>query len=169
MWNRETKPGTQPTGAAPLAAAPVEPVQPQPLPVAPPPAQPQPAPAAYAPPAKAKGSSLVIKGELSGAEDLVLEGKVEGKISLPDHVLTIGLGAEVSAEVLARVVVLHGQMTGNVTASERMEIKSSGRMQGDLVTPRVMMADGATFNGRLETRVPAKGNAKSKQPELVAV
>jgi cytoskeletal protein CcmA (bactofilin family) len=164
MWNRETKPGTQPTGPAPVAAVPSEPVQPQPVPVAP-----SAQPAAYAPPAKAKGSSLVLKGELSAAEDLVLEGKVEGKISLPDHVLTIGLGAEVSAEILARVVVLHGKIGGNVTASERMEIKSSGRMQGDLVTPRVMMADGATFNGRLETRVPGKGNSKTKQPELVAV
>jgi cytoskeletal protein CcmA (bactofilin family) len=167
MWNRETKPGSQPTAAAPIAAAPFEPVQPQPVPVAPAPTA---ATATYAPPAKAKGSTLVMKGELSGAEDLVLEGKVEGKISLPDHVLTIGLGAEVSAEIQARVIVLHGHVTGNAIASERMEIKSSGRMQGDLITPRVMMADGATFNGRLETRVPGKGtSAKSKQAELVAV
>jgi cytoskeletal protein CcmA (bactofilin family) len=162
MWNRE--PQKSPAGAAtptPVAAAPVEP-----RPVAP-----QPEPVAPAPPAKAKGSTLVIKGELIGAEDLVFEGQIEGKITLPDHVLTIGLGGQVSAEITARVVVVHGNLTGNVTASERVEIRSSGRMIGDLISPRIMMNDGATFNGRLETRVPSKGDIKGKQkhPELVAV
>lgn len=173
MWNRETKPGTQPAGPAPVAAPPVvEPVQSQPVP-APVVANAPPPPAAavtYAPPAKAKGSTMVLKGELSAAEDLVLEGKVEGKISLPDHVLTIGPGAEIAAEIVARVVVLHGVIGGNVSAFERMEIKSTGRMQGDLITPRIMMADGATFNGRLETRTPGKATSpKAKEKELVAV
>lgn len=172
MWNRESKPGTQPAGPAPVAATPVEPIPSQPAPVpvvasAPPaPA----APTAYAPPAKAKGATMVLKGELSAAEDLVLEGKVDGKISLPDHVLTIGPGAEVSAEIVARVVVLHGVISGNVSASERVEIKATGRMLGDTITPRIMMADGATFNGRLETRAPGKApSSKSKEKELVAV
>jgi cytoskeletal protein CcmA (bactofilin family) len=165
MWNRE--PQKSPAGAVaptPVAAAPVEPrpVAPQPEPVA---------PVAPAAPVKAKGSTLIIKGELIGSEDLVFEGQIEGKITLPDHVLTIGLGGQVAAEIVARVVVVHGNLTGNVTASERVEIRSSGRMIGDLVSPRIMMNDGATFNGRLETRAPGKGEAKSKskQPELVAV
>jgi cytoskeletal protein CcmA (bactofilin family) len=167
MWNRE--PQKSPAGTAaptPVAAAPVEPraVAPQPEPVA-----------TVAPPApanvKAKGSTLIIKGELIGSEDLVFEGQIEGKITLPDHVLTIGLGGQVAAEIVARVVVVHGNLTGNVTAAERVEIRSSGRMIGDLVSPRIMMNDGATFNGRLETRSPGKADAKnkSKQPELVAV
>ena len=106
---------------------------------------------------------------MTGEEDHVLEGRFEGKISLPEHVLTIGLGAQISAEIVARVVVVHGTVTGNVIANERMEIRASGRMDGDLVSPRVMMADGATFCGHLETRTPGKGGTKSKQPELVAV
>jgi len=123
-------------------------------------------------PAKAKGSSLVIKGELSGSEDLAIEGRVEGKVSLPEHVLTIGLGAEVAAEIVARVVIVHGAVTGNITAFERVEVKTTGRMNGDLVSPKVQMSDGATFSGRLETRNPGKGNAHSKshpKPELVAI
>jgi cytoskeletal protein CcmA (bactofilin family) len=160
MWNRESQ--KTPSPAAVPATAYTEPVATvQPL---------QPTPVTPAAPVIAKGSSLVMKGELSGSEDLVLEGKVEGKISLPDHVLTIGLGAQVSAEVAARVVILHGTVNGNVTASERVEIKSSGRMNGDLVSPKVQMADGATFSGRLETKNPGKAGASNKaaKSEMVA-
>jgi len=163
MWNRETnnKPNTVP---GPTAYTP-EPAPQQFAPV-------ESAPVVPAAPVKAKGSTLVIKGELAGSEDLAIEGKVEGKISLPEHVLTIGLGAHVSAEVIARVVILHGAVTGNITAYERVEVKSTGRMNGDLVTPKVQMSDGATFSGRLETRNPGKGNTNTKsnpKPELVAV
>jgi len=163
MWNRESnnKPNTVP---GPAAYTP----EPAPQPVVPV----ESAPVVPAAPVKAKGSSLVIKGELSGSEDLTIEGKVEGKISLPEHVLTIGLGAQVAAEVIARVVILHGSVTGNITAHERVEVKATGRMNGDLVSPKVQMSDGATFTGRLETRNPGKGNANAKahaKPELVAV
>jgi cytoskeletal protein CcmA (bactofilin family) len=160
MWNRETnnRPNTVPN-PAPYTPEPA----PQPI---------SPEPAVAAAPVKAKGSTLVMKGELSGSEDLAIEGKVEGKIALPEHVLTVGLGAQVAAEIIARVVILHGSVTGNITAYERVEVKATGRMNGDLVTPKVQMSDGATFTGRLETRNPAKGNAREKatpKPELVAV
>jgi cytoskeletal protein CcmA (bactofilin family) len=167
MWNRESnnKPNV---ATAPAAAASVP--EPAPYPVAPVAAEPA-APAVPAAPVKAKGSTLVLKGELSGSEDLAIEGKVEGKISLPEHVLTIGLGAQVSAEVLARVVIVHGAVTGNITAFERVEVKATGRMTGDLVAPKVQMSDGATFSGRLETRNPGKnaGVKPNTKPELVAV
>ena len=157
MWNRESN--NKPSVPAPAAYAP----EPTPQPVVPV----EPVPSA---PVKAKGSTLVMKGELSGSEDLAIEGKVEGKISLPEHVLTIGLGAQVGAEVIARVVILHGSVNGNITAYERVEVKATGRMNGDLVTPKVQMSDGATFTGRLETRNPGKANAKANaKPELVAV
>lgn len=159
MWNRESN--NRPNVPAPAAYTP----EPAPQPVVPA----EPIPTA---PVKAKGSTLVMKGELSGSEDLAIEGKVEGKISLPEHVLTIGLGAQVAAEVIARVVILHGSVNGNITAYERVEVKATGRMNGDLVTPKVQMSDGATFTGRLETRNPGKGNATTKanaKPELVAV
>jgi cytoskeletal protein CcmA (bactofilin family) len=167
MWNRESqKPSSsRPEAPAPFAAAPVVAFEP-PAPVVP---HVPPAPVVPTAPVKAKGLTLVIKGEMTGSEDLVVEGNVEGRISLPDHVLTIGLGAQISAEVVARVVVVHGTVRGNVTANERVEIKASGRMDGDLVSPRVMMADGATFSGRLETRTPGKSGSKSRQQELVAV
>src|SRR5690349_20884874 len=162
MWNRESnnRPNTVPNPA---------PYTPEP---APQPIAPEPAAVIPAAPVKAKGSTLVMKGELSGSEDLAIEGKVEGKISLPEHVLTIGLGAQVAAEVIARVVILHGSVTGNITAYERVEVKATGRMNGDLVSPKVQMSDGATFTGRLETRNPGKRNANTKanaKPELVAV
>lgn len=167
MWSRESqKPSDRIEPLVPVAAA--IPVTLQPAPVAQPAPAP-PAPVVPAAPVKAKGTTLVIKGEMTGSEDLILEGRVDGKIPPPDHVLTIGLDAQISAEIVARIVVVHGTVTGNVTASERMEIKSSGRMNGDLVSPRVMMADGATFCGHLETRTPGKGGTKTKQPELVAV
>lgn len=165
MWNREPN---KPTA---VAMPPVATVTPEPMPQPTAPAVEPAAPYVPAPPAKAKGSSLVIKGELSGSEDLAIEGRVEGKVSLPEHVLTIGLGAHVSAEIVARVVIVHGAITGNITAFERVEIKATGRMNGDLVSPKVQMSDGATFSGRLETRNPGKNaNAKSTaKPELVAV
>ena len=163
MWNRESK------SSSPAAVPPPASSTPQPVPVEP---VVPPAPVAITPatPAKAKGSTLVITGNLSASEDLAFEGRIEGTVSLPDHVLTIGAGAEVSAEVTARVVVLQGTLTGNVSAFERMEIKPSGRMNGDLVSPKVQMADGATFCGRLETRTPGKApsNATSKASERVA-
>lgn len=160
MWNRESK------SSSPAAVPPPASYAPQPVPMAPPV---QPAPVVPAAPVKAKGSTLVIKGDLSASEDLAFEGRIEGTVSLPDHVLTIGTGAVVAAEITARVVVLQGTLTGNVNAFERMEIKSSGTMQGDLISPKVQMADGATFCGRLETRKPGKqSDSKPAKSEKVA-
>src|SRR5687767_9459138 len=115
MWSRELqKPSGRFEPPVPVAAA--APVEPQPAPVLQPAPAP-PAPVVPAAPVKAKGSTLVIKGEMTGSEDLILEGRVDGKISLPDHVLTIGLDAQISAEIVARVVIVHGRVAGNVTAN----------------------------------------------------
>jgi cytoskeletal protein CcmA (bactofilin family) len=96
------------------------------------------------------GQSIAIKGELSGAEDLTLEGHVEGKINLPDNVLTVGTNAKINAEVVAKSVVVLGQLVGNVTAKEKFELRAGGTMQGNLKTPRIAMADGAVFDGKIE-------------------
>jgi cytoskeletal protein CcmA (bactofilin family) len=96
------------------------------------------------------GQSIAIKGELSGAEDLTLEGHVEGKISLPDNVLTVGTNAKINAEVVAKSVVVLGHLVGNVTAKEKFELRAGGTMQGNLKTPRIAMADGAVFDGKIE-------------------
>src|SRR5260370_29547215 len=76
------------------------------------------------------GKSMVIKGELSGSEDLTLYGQMEGSIRLPDHTLTIGPDADIKAEVVARAVVIMGAVTGNVTAAEKVDIRASGSLIG---------------------------------------
>ena len=96
------------------------------------------------------GHSLVIKGELVGGEDLTLDGRVEGKISLPDHVLTVGANATLEAEIVAKVVIILGTVKGNVTAREKFELRAGGTMDGQLNTSKVAMAEGATFNGKIE-------------------
>ena len=105
------------------------------------------------------GQSVVIKGELSGGEDLTLDGRVEGKVSLPDHVLTVGANARLDAEILAKVVIILGTVKGNVTAKEKFELRAGGTMEGTLGAPKVAMAEGATFNGKIE--MPNKGGAKA--------
>jgi cytoskeletal protein CcmA (bactofilin family) len=96
------------------------------------------------------GQSLVIQGELSGGEDLTLDGKLEGKISLPDNVLTVGTNANIDAEILAKVVIILGAVKGNVTAKEKFEVRAGGSIDGTLIAPRIAMAEGATFNGKIE-------------------
>jgi cytoskeletal protein CcmA (bactofilin family) len=96
------------------------------------------------------GQSITINGELSGAEDLTFEGHVKGKISLPNNVLTVGTNARIEAEVVARSIIVLGQIVGNVTAKEKFELRTGGSMQGNLNSPRVAMADGAIFGGKIE-------------------
>ena len=101
------------------------------------------------------GQSLIIKGELSGGEDLTLDGRVEGKISLPEHVLTVGANATLDAEIVAKAVIVLGTVKGNVSARESFELRAGGVMEGELISPKVTMAEGATFNGKIE--MPKKG------------
>jgi cytoskeletal protein CcmA (bactofilin family) len=96
------------------------------------------------------GQSLVIKGELVGGEDLTLDGRVEGKVSLPDHVLTIGTNATLQAEIVAKSVIILGTVKGNVSAKEKFELRAGGTMDGQLNAPKVAMAEGATFTGKIE-------------------
>ena len=96
------------------------------------------------------GKSVIIKGELSGSEDLTIEGQVEGKIELRQNVLTIGPNAKIKAQVVARAVVVEGQVQGNIATSEKIEIKDKGSVEGDLSSPRVAIADGAHFRGSID-------------------
>jgi len=96
------------------------------------------------------GKSITIKGDLSGNEDLVIEGKVEGKIDLPSNRLTIGAGGQVHAQVHAKSVVVIGRVTGNVSATERLEIQASGVVEGDVRAPRLVVQEGAVLNGGIE-------------------
>lgn len=96
------------------------------------------------------GKSVVIKGELSGSEDLTIEGHVEGKIDLKGNVLTIGPNGKIKAEVFAKAVVVLGEVTGNVTASEKVDIRDNGSVDGDIASPRVAIAEGAHFRGSVD-------------------
>jgi len=83
------------------------------------------------------GKSVVIKGELNGSEDLTIEGQVEGKIELRQNVLTIGANARIKAQVFAKSVIILGEVTGNVTATEKVDIRDNGSVDGDIAAPRV--------------------------------
>jgi len=112
------------------------------------------------------GKSVVIKGELSGSEDLTIEGHVEGRIDLKDNVLTIGPNGKIKAEVFAKSVVVLGEVTGNVTASEKVDIRDNGSVDGDIASPRVAIAEGAHFRGSVDMqRAGAKAPPKPAQPQ----
>jgi cytoskeletal protein CcmA (bactofilin family) len=96
------------------------------------------------------GKSVVIKGELSGSEDLTIEGHCEGRIELRDNVLTIGPNGKIRAEVFAKAVIVLGEVTGNVTASEKVDIRDNGSVDGDIISPRVAIAEGAHFRGSVD-------------------
>jgi cytoskeletal protein CcmA (bactofilin family) len=107
------------------------------------PAAPTAAPAAHI------GKSVVIKGEVSGREDLTVEGSIEGTMDLREHVLTIGPHGHIKAEIFAKVAIVEGAVTGTITASEKVELRETGSVDGDLVAPRVAIAEGAYFRGRV--------------------
>jgi cytoskeletal protein CcmA (bactofilin family) len=97
------------------------------------------------------GKSISIKGDLRGNEDLAIDGKVEGTIELPSHQLTVGADGDVCAEVHAKSVVIVGRLTGNVNATERVEIQATGSVDGDVRGPRLTIEEGAMLNGSVET------------------
>jgi cytoskeletal protein CcmA (bactofilin family) len=117
------------------------------------------------------GKSVVIKGELNGSEDLTIEGHVEGTIQLRDHVLTIGPNGRIKAQVFAKSVIVLGEVTGNVTASEKVDIRDNGSVDGDIISPRVAIAEGAHFRGSVDMQKKgpqpqaAKPKEQSTQPQ----
>jgi cytoskeletal protein CcmA (bactofilin family) len=119
------------------------------------------------------GKSVVIKGELNGSEDLTIEGHVEGTIQLREHVLTIGPNGRIKAQVFAKSVIVLGEVTGNVTASDKVDIRDNGSVDGDIVSPRVAIAEGAHFRGTVDMQrkggAPAQAAAaKPAQPQAAA-
>lgn len=96
------------------------------------------------------GASLRVKGEITGNEDLHVDGTVEGLIQLDDRKLTVGIAAKVTADVVAREIVVYGSIKGNLRARDKIEIKKDGSVVGDLTTARIMIEDGAYFKGAIE-------------------
>ncbi len=96
------------------------------------------------------GKTVLVKGELSGTEDLYLDGEVEGSIELRDHSLVIGPHGRVRAHIHARDVVVHGKVDGNIKGTERVELKKSAVLSGDIFTQRIIIEDGAFFKGAID-------------------
>src|SRR5436190_22846365 len=116
------------------------------------------------------GKSVVIKCELNGSEDLTIEGHVEGTIQLRDHVLTIGPNGRIKAQVFAKAVIVLGEVMGNVTASDKVDIRDNGSVDGDIVAPRVAIAEGAHFRGSVDMQRKGgvgqpKGDVKPATPQ----
>jgi cytoskeletal protein CcmA (bactofilin family) len=167
MWKRDeaVKP-TAPEGSGPAPAPPVK------APLAAEAAPTRPATAGDLQRGQEKtavniGKSVVIKGELNGSEDLTIEGQVEGKIELRQNVLTIGANGRIKAQVFAKAVIILGEVTGNVTATEKVDIRDNGSVDGDIAAPRVAIAEGAHFRGSIDMQRSGTGgrtgDAKAEQ------
>ncbi|MGA7918020.1 MAG: polymer-forming cytoskeletal protein [Candidatus Acidiferrales bacterium] len=108
------------------------------------------------------GSSLHVKGEITGNEDLLIDGSVEGLVQLEDRKLTVGASAKVTADVIAREVVIYGNVKGNLRARDRIEIKKDGSVVGDLTTARISIEDGAYFKGSIEIDKAGEASSSDK-------
>jgi cytoskeletal protein CcmA (bactofilin family) len=111
------------------------------------------------------GKSITISGDLTGEEDLVIEGKVEGKVTLPNSQLTVGANGTIKAEVQAKSIVVIGRVAGNVRGTERVEIQATGIVEGDVIAPRLIVAEGAVVNGSIQmtSKPGAAGHAPAPE------
>ena len=160
MWNKETQsevPGTSPSKESRIPGAPLN------------------APAGNRPTIPAArtlaclGSTIVVKGEISSDEDLQIDGKVEGPISLRGHRLTVGRTANLNSEINAREVIVYGNASGNLRARDRVEIKKDGQVIGDITTTRISIEDGAYFKGHIEIERAQPSAQGSKETEQIPV
>jgi len=113
------------------------------------------------------GKSLVIKGEVTGSESLYIDGRVEGSINLSGNRVTIGRNGVVAANISAREIVVLGKVRGNLTASDRVDIRSDGSLTGDVVAARISIEDGAFFKGGIDIRKAGSAGASTSKPEEV--
>lgn len=159
MWNKETQPEvpgmpqskSAPTPMTPLSAPPVN------------------RPATAAPAARSLaclGPTILVKGQISAEEDLQIDGKVEGPISLKGHRLTVGRTAQLNSEVNAREVIVYGNVSGNLKTRDRVEIKKDGQVIGDITTTRISIEEGAYFKGHIEIERVQSGMASTKEEQM---
>jgi cytoskeletal protein CcmA (bactofilin family) len=150
MWNKQQSPAEPPAATpAPGPAGSVTPISPSSAPRL----------GGTSPRNSARlGAGLVIKGHITGTEDLQIDGKVDGPISLNGHELTVGSAAQLNSEIHAGDVVVFGKVSGNVHARGRVDIKRDGSIIGDISSARISIEDGAHFKGRIEID-PAKAQA----------
>ena len=108
------------------------------------------------------GRSLVIKGDVTGAESLFIDGRVEGSINFADHRVTVGRNGNVAANIIAKEVVIMGKVQGNVECADRLDIRSEGVLSGDVITHRISVEEGAILKGGVEVRNPEKKDQKTQ-------
>ena len=110
------------------------------------------------------GQSIIFKGELSGDEDLEIEGQVDGNVNLQNHQITVGANGRLKAEVQAKSIIVIGQVIGNLTATERIEIQATGVVEGDLRAPRLNVQEGAVLNGSIDMSAQSASTSEPKKP-----
>jgi cytoskeletal protein CcmA (bactofilin family) len=161
MWKPTNQPSTTPSRpgeperpvvSTPVTSAPSEPM-----------GAPRPSVAASTADQATIGKSLVIKGEVTGSESLYIDGRVEGSINLAGNRVTVGRNGVVAANINAREIVVLGKVRGNLTASDRVDIRSDGSLTGDVVAARISIEDGAFFKGGIDIR---KGGQKPNGEEV---
>src|SRR5215831_5231372 len=115
------------------------------------------------------GKSLVIKGEVTGSESLYIDGRVEGSVNLPGNRVTVGRNGQVQANINAKEVVVLGKVKGNVTASDRVDIRSEGSLGGDVICQRISIEDGAWFKGSIDIRKPGAKEMNGASKEATSI
>ena len=110
------------------------------------------------------GPSIVIRGDVTGEEDLFIQGQIEGTVDLRQHHVVIGKEGKLKAEIHGRSVTIEGEVEGDVHAEEQVILRPSAKVQGNLVSPRVILEDGATFKGGIDMEVPLSKPGKSASP-----
>lgn len=115
------------------------------------------------------GKSIFIKGEVSGGQDLIIEGNIDGEIKLKENQVTVGENGKISGEIHAKNIIIHGEVVGNMFAGEKLEIKTSGTLRGDITSPRLIIDDGAYFKGSVEMEVETRKSFEGPATEILEV
>jgi len=156
-----------------------QPNAPEPAPTAPRPTSSTPAASAPSPSPEPRrsseratiGPSIIIKGDLSGGEDLVIEGRVEGKVDLKQHNVTVGRSGRVKADIFGKVITIEGEVDGNVFAQEQAILRQAGAIRGNITAPRVILEDGSRFKGSIDMEgkdnASRPGSDRSDRPQSV--
>jgi cytoskeletal protein CcmA (bactofilin family) len=114
------------------------------------------------------GKSVLFRGDVIGLEDMAIDGRVEGTIELRDHSLTIGPDAQIQADIIVKVVTVLGAVVGTITATDMVDIRETGSVEGDITARRVTMADGAVVRGRVDTGSSRVAEQAGQEPPLKA-
>lgn len=156
MWKKDDE--TKQPGAPPSPSNPT-----------PQPERPRPAPAATPRGDQATiGRSITIRGDVTGDEDLVIQGRIEGTVDLQQHNVTIGPEGRVKANITARIVTVEGEVDGDVRGTEQVALRAASRVHGDIVAPRVVLEDGASFLGSIDMSGTSAAAPKPSPPREAA-